>query len=244
VIRPFERLVDTQSAQVGSNSSLLAKGRALFGETGAYAIANSQPATDGAFAETIWSDAFTIFGAGGGILSVSVRVGGLLTGGGALSSYKLFVSELPITLGENGGSGILGYDDNQSNTVPDESEIVIQAYGVSPDVLAHLSQQEIDLLNQFPNINSGSNIFTAEIPFTYGVTFYIASKLNAEVIGDGAADFFGSSYFGATAPGGVAVTGASGTLYQKTAVVPIPGTIWIFVTGLFGLIGFKRRCIL
>ena len=248
VILPFERLIHSQTAQVGSNPGLFAKGRALFGETGSYAIATGQPSTDGAFAETSWSDAFTILGGTGtGILSVSVRVDGLLMGGGSVSSYRLFVSDTPITLGAEGLGGILGYDDNDNhlnNRGPDDSDIVIQAYGVSPDILAHLSQQELDLLNQSPTINSGSNFFIAEIPFTYGVTFYIASKLNAEVMGGGVADFYSSSHFGATAPDGLAVTGASGTLYQQAAVVPAPGAIWLFGTGLLGLIGFKRRSIL
>ncbi|PPD33650.1 MAG: hypothetical protein CTY19_06810 [Methylomonas sp.] len=245
VILPYERQVDSQFAQVGSNPGLFAKGRALFGETGSYAIATGQPSNVGAFAETSWSDAFTILGGtGNGILSVSVRVDGVLTGGGSVSSYRLFVSDTPITLGAEGLGGILGYDDNDNhltNRGPDDSDIVIQAYGVSPDILAHLSQEELEILNQSPIIHSGSNLFTAEIPFTYGVTFYIASKLNAEVMGDGAADFFNSSHFGATTPDGLAVAGASGTVYQQAAVVPVPSAIWLFGSGVLGLMGFKRR---
>lgn len=248
VILPYERQVDSQFAQVGSNPGLFAKGRAIFGETGSYAIATGQPSTVGAFAETSWSDAFTILGGtGNSILSVSVRVDGLLTGGGSVSSYRLFVSDTPITLGAEGIDGILGYDDNDNhltNRGPDDSDIAIQAYGVSPDVLAQLSQEELDLLNQSPSINAGSNIFTAEIPFTYGVTFYIASKLNAEVMGGGTADFFNSSHFGATAPGGLTVTGASGTSYQQSAVVPVPAAIWLFGSVVLGWVRFKRCSIL
>lgn len=219
VVQPFERSVDSQFAQVGSNPSLFAKGRASFGETGSFAVASGQPSNYGAYAETSWSDAFTIFGGTGtGILSVSVLVEGGLSGVGANATYALFASNSPITLGQEGGTGLLGFSPDGISSGPDGSSKVINAYGLT----------------------SGAHVYTADIPFTYGTTFYIASYLAVEVLGDGSADFYGSSHFAATAPGGLAVTGASGMTYAQTAVVPLPGAVWLFGTGLLGLLSRKR----
>lgn len=218
----FARKGDSNFAEV-SYAGLFAKGRASFGETGAYAVATSQPPAYGAYAETSWSDAFTIVGGTGtGILNVSVQVKGSLTGAGANSIYALFASETPITLGDNYlGTGLLGFTEDGTYTPPDASRTVIGVY------------ESI----------SGSNIYTADIPFTYGMPFYVASYLGAEVLGDGTADFYGSSRFGATAPNGAAVTGASGTAYALAAAVPEPSAYAMILAGL-GLVGWmtlRRR---
>ena len=216
----FERATASDFAQVGSSPGLFAKGRASFGETGSFAIATGQPADFGAYAETSWSDAFTIFGGtGAGILSVSAQVQGTLIGAGLPggpgpnSIYALFASDSPITLGQEGGGGLLGFLDDGTTTPPDGSRTVI---------------------GLFESI-TGSHVFTAEIPFTYGTTFYIASYLGAEVLGNGTADFFGSARFGATAPGGAIVMGASGTSYALAVAVPEPASYALMIVGLFAL---------
>lgn len=216
----FERATASDFAQVGSSPALFAKGRASFGETGAFAIATEQQPHVGAYAETSWSDAFTIFGgAGTGILRVSTQVQGTFTGAGAPggpgpnSIYALFASDSPITLGQNSGGGLLGFLEDGTTTPPDGSTTVI---GVFESIV-------------------GSHIFTAEIPFTYGTAFYIASYLGAEVLGQGTADFFGSARFGATAPGGASVTGASGTTYALAAAVPEPASYAAMIAGLLTL---------
>ena len=213
-LNQFARKIGSNFAEV-SYSGLFAKGRASFGETGSYAVATAQPPAYGAYAETSWSDAFTIFGGTGtGILNVSVQVEGSLTGAGANSIYALFASDTPITLGDNNlGTGLLGFTEDGTYTPPDASRTVIGVY------------ESI----------SGSNIYTADIPFTYGTPFYVASYLGAEVLGDGTADFYGSSRFGATAPNGFTVTGASGTAYALAAAVPEPSAYAMMAVGLLAL---------
>jgi hypothetical protein len=212
-LNQFANEVGSHFAEV-SYPGLFAKGRANFGETGSYAVATAQPPAYGAYAESSWSDAFTIFGGTGtGILSVSVQVEGSLTGTGANSTYVLFASETPIS-----SAGLVDYTDHGNNAPPDGSKTVIGVY------------ESI----------SGSNIYTGDIPFTYGTTFYIASYLGAEVLGDGTADFYGSSHFGATAPNGSTVTGASGTTYALAAAVPEAETYALMLAGL-GLVGFAAR---
>jgi len=88
---------------------------------------------------------------------------------------------------------------------------------------------------------SGSQLFFANVQFTYGETFYLASYLGAEVVGGtGISDFYGSAHFGATAPDGSAIVGASGTTYALAAQVPEPETYAMMLAGL-GLVGFMAR---
>jgi len=216
----FEKEVSSNFAQVGA-SPYLAKARASFGETGSYGVAAGQPPGYHAHAESSWSDAFTIVGGTGtGILNVSVKVEGSLSGSGVagvsgpVSGYWLFASDTPIT-----SDGVLDFlDDNLAS--PDGSETVIGEV--------------------FEGSFSGSNVFSAEIPFTYGTTFYLASHLLAETLGNGSADFYGSSHFGVTAPNGSTVTGASGTTYALAAAVPEAETYALMLAGL-GLVGFAAR---
>lgn len=227
VVNTFQRDTDPNFAQVGSSPALFAKGRASFGETGSFAVATGQLSSVGAYAESSWSDAFTILGGTGtGILNISVQVEGSLSGTGVPggpgpnSSYALFASDTTITLGDNySGTGLLGFTEDGTYTPPDASRTVIGVFEAF----------------------SGSNVFTAEIPFTYGTTFYIASYLGAEVLGDGTADFFGSSRFGATAPNGAAVTGASGTAYALAATVPEPSAYAMMAVGLLATLTVTAR---
>ena len=217
----FDKEVSSSFAQVGS-SPYFAKARASFGETGSFAMVTGQLPDYHAHAESSWSDAFTIVGGTGtGILNVSVKVEGSLSGSGVagvsgpISTYRLFASDTPFTSAE-----LLSLLDNYPAT-PDGSKTVIG---------------EIVFDGSF----SGSNVFSAEIPFTYGTTFYLASHLMAETLGNGTADFYGSSLFGATAPNGATVTGASGTTYALAAAVPEADTYAMMLAGL-GLIGWRAR---
>lgn len=220
----YERAVGTDFAQVGASPALYAKGRASFGETGAYAIATGQQPNVGAYAETSWSDAFTILGGEGqGTLTVSVRVEGSFVGTaqrggpGPNSLYALFRSDTPITLGSEQGGGLLGYL-NEGDMPPDGSTAVIGLHETF----------------------SGTRTYTAEIDFTYGQTFYLASYLGAEVLGDGVASFYNSSHFGATAPGGASIQGLSGTTYLLSSAVPEPALPLLVVAGL-SMAALSRR---
>ncbi len=211
IVLPYERDVQPSFAQVGTSPALYAKGRAQFGETGSYAIATGQRPNVGAYAETSWGDAFTIVGGvGSGQLEVSVRVEGSLVGTGRPggpgpnSIYALFASDTPIAQ-----AGVLGFLEDGTYSPPAGSRTVI---GVHESF-------------------SGSQVYTALIDFTYGQTFYLASYLGAEVLGDGVADFYGSSHFGATAPGGASIQGLSGTTYLLSSAVPEPSMLMMLAAG-------------
>ena len=88
---------------------------------------------------------------------------------------------------------------------------------------------------------SGSRLFTARLPFTYGQTFYLASYLGAEVLGNGFSNFYGSAHFGATAPGNASVAGGSGVTYALASSVPEPTTAVLLFAGLAALGVLRRR---
>ncbi len=100
----IEAKEDSAFADVGTMNDIYAKARASFGNNGAYALANNKPTNLGAYAESIWVDAFTITGGEGpGTLDISVWVNGTMDGAGqpggpgSNSIYQLFVSNAPIT---------------------------------------------------------------------------------------------------------------------------------------------------
>lgn len=238
----FDRQESSNFAEAGQAPDLYAKGRAYFGELGGYAIATSQPFDYGAFAEVSWSDAFTITGdSGSGLLDIAVKVDGSFSGANTNVQYHLFTSDSPITRGSNGGSGLLGYQDGSNQMPPDGSTEVISGYGVGADTLATLSPEELALVEANP-LNSGSNLYSVQVPFTYGVPLYIASYLGVEALGTGIADFYGTAHFGISAPQGAVLTTGSETVYQAAnAVVPLPAAGWLFVSGLLGLRALRGR---
>jgi len=77
-------------AETGTAPLAYAKARAGYGDQGGYAIATDQPDYIGAYAESIWVDAFTITGGTGtGNLAISVLVNGTQEGDGANSLFHL-----------------------------------------------------------------------------------------------------------------------------------------------------------
>lgn len=245
----YERAIADNFAEVGDPFGLYAKARADFGVNGSYTSANNQPFNDGAFAESSWSDAFTVLGGSGtGTLDIAVRVNGHFSGSETNVHYLLFVGSTPITRGSEGGAGLLGvFDSGKLNSPPDGSTSLISGYGISPVTLARLRPDEpdelslIQLIQENP-LHNGSNIYFAQLPFVYGVPVYIASYLGVESLGDGVADFYGSAYFGISAPNGATIATASNTLYsQSAAVVPIPSAFWLFGAGICGLLSSKYR---
>lgn len=127
----FGRSDSSDFAQLGS-SPYFAKARASFGETGSFAMVTGQPLDYHAHAESMWGDAFTIFGGTGtGVLSVSVQVEGSLTGAGANSIYALFAGDIPLTLGDESlGTGLLGFAGG-NYPAPPGSRAVIGVYNRS-----------------------------------------------------------------------------------------------------------------
>ena len=197
---------DTTFAEYGTNPDAYAKARSSFGNNGGFAIATNQSPYKGVFAESIWSDGFTITGGSGqGSLTLSIALDGTLNGIGANSFFLLFVSDSPIMC--------------------NFMDAACAGSSVFSPVLGGFS---------------GYQTLLASIDFTYGKTFYIASYLGAEVLGDGEADFFNSAKFGATAPDGSSITGLSGTTYQLSAV-PEPATIALLGLGLAGFAATRRR---
>lgn len=193
-------------AEVGTLAEAYAKARSSFGNNGAYAVANKQPANLGAYAESIWVDAFNITGGvGTGTLDISVLINGTMDGAGqpggsgSNSFYQLYVSNTPI---------LCNFDE--------------------------LTCTGTHLISLIEGIN-GPRLLTTQLAFNYGQTFYLASYLGAEVIGDGFSDFYSSAHFGATSADYLAVTGSSGVTYALASSVPEPSSKAAFFAGLLGL---------
>ena len=211
----FESQTSQSFAEVGDTSIIFAKARAIYGNNGAYATATHLPEAIGAYAESIWVDAFNIQGGSGvGSLSINVLVSGSLDGAGqprgpgSNSYYQLYASQMPIFC--------------------DFDQVACTGTAVIP----------------LTEAISGSRLFSTQLPFTYGQTFYIASYLGAEVLGNGFSDFYHSARFGATAPGNALIVGNSGITYTSAASVPEPTTFSLFFVGaavLFGLGGRSWR---
>lgn len=197
-------------AEVGGVQLAYAKARASFGNNGAFASVNNQAGSLGAFGDSIWMDGFTIGGnTGTGLLSISVLVSGTTDGAG-----------------QPGGPGSNASYQLFASNAPISCDF--EAYSCSGTLLVPLTEGI-----------SGSRLFTAQLPFNFGETFYLASYLGVEVQGNGFADFFGSAQFGATAPGNARIAGLSGATYELAAI-PTPATGVLFLSGL-ALLGFMRR---
>ncbi len=91
-------------SEAGSQSGAYGKARANFGVNGAYASVLTGQTDREAYGESIWSDAFVVRGgSGAATLQIVVRVDGVLDGQGrpggpgSNASYRLFVSDAPIT---------------------------------------------------------------------------------------------------------------------------------------------------
>ena len=201
---------DPSFAEVGSQQNIYAKARASFGNNKGFATASNQPAYLGAYAESIWMDGFNIAGnVGTGNLNISVLVSGTLDGSGK-----------PGGPGSNSFYGLFVSD---SPISCDFDAVFCTGTTLIP----------------FTEPLSGSRLFTIQLPFTYGKTFYVASYLGAEVLGNGFADFYGSAHFGATAPGNVSIVGSSGTEYALVSSIPEPATVFLLFAGLT-VLGFIR----
>jgi hypothetical protein len=163
----------------------------------------------GAYAESIWADAFVIRGGtGSATVHVSVRVDGWLDGAGqpggpgSNAFYALFIGDAPMFC--------------------------------EFDALSCGGRLAIPLTEPL----SGTQVLGADIPFTYDQPFYVASYLGAEVVGGaaGVADFFHSAHFGISAPTGATLTAESGTLYPAVVSVPEPAAVWLLLLGLPGAV--------
>lgn len=212
---PNVKVIDVQEdidfAQVGAADDIYAKARASFGNNGAYAVAHHQAANLGAYAESIWVDSFTITGGvGTGTLDINVWVSGQMDGAG-----------------QPGGPGSNSFYQLFVSNAPITCDF---------DAMGCTGTHLIPLVE---GIN-GSRLLNAQLSFTYGETFYLASYLGAEVLGDGFSNFYGSAHFGATAPDGAAITGSSGLTYALAANVPEPAGVALVFAGL-AVLGFARR---
>ena len=147
--------LDPSFAEVGSVPDIYAKARASYGNNGAFATATGKPTTLGAYAESIWADHFTVFGS---------------TGTGTLD-IRVVVN------GSMDGGGVPGGPGSNSLY-----QLFVSSSPISCDFDA-MSCTGTRLM--FAEGIAGSRSFDAQISFTYGETFYVASYLGAEVLGDG-----------------------------------------------------------
>ena len=214
--RPFVQVIETKTdpifAEVGTVPDIYAKARASFGNNRAFATASNRPGNLGAYAESIWMDGFNIAGnVGTGNLNISVLVNGTLDGAG-----------------RPGGPGSNSFYQLYVSDSPISCDF---------DELSCTGKSLIPLTEAI----SGSRHFIAQLPFTYGQTFYVASYLGAEVLGNGFSDFYGSAHFGATAPGNASVVGSSGITYALASSVPEPTAAVLIFAGLAALGSIRRK---
>lgn len=190
---PFsvQTVIDTQTAGesfavADAIPGAMAKVRSQFGVNGAYASISPGSTRYAAFAESIWSDGFTVSGAPGmSSLEIHVSVNGMLEGPiaaegpGANAFYRLFVSDQPITCNFD------AYTCDGVEAVPFTVEI------------------------------NGQRDFHVTVPVAIGKTLYIASYLGAEVWrgAAGEADFYHSAEFTIQSSPGTSLASASGTIY-------------------------------
>lgn len=203
----------------GAQGSQYVKGRASFGNSGAYAVSGDDEHE--AFAETWWADAFTVTGSTGqGALTISVSVSGALSGKGR-ANYGLFASDQPF------------------------SRTVLTAWlDCAPDRLdciPHSPPGSQALIPLTASFGSGTTVLTATLSFTYGQPVYVASYFGAETWGVGEASFYGSAHFGITAPASTVLETGSGTTYLAATAVPEPGAMLMMAMGLAGLSVTRRR---
>lgn len=195
------------------------KGRASYGNSGAYAIAAGD---NEAFAETWWVDAFNVTGgSGAGELTIAISVSGTILGKGR-ANYALFSRSQAFGVAEL--ASWLDCPNNGAHCIPNAP---LGAHAVIPMQVS------------FPA--SGSTVLTASIPFTYGQTFYLASYFGVETWGSGEANFYGSAHVGLSAPLGGEIGTASGTLYPAAAAVPEAATWALMSIGLPVLWALGRR---
>jgi hypothetical protein len=142
-------------------------------------------------------------------------VGGLADGYVSASTYQ----EQVIGIDDVGSIWRFSYDAKMGNLVPDSSAF---AYILAQDFIA---QTEIFLSNDSTNM-----------PVEWG-RYSIDLLITAELVGDNLS--FG---FGATATG----NNGSGIFYDnlefaEVSQVPVPAAVWLFGSGLIGLVGVARR---
>lgn len=203
----------------GAQGSQYVKGRAGFGNSGAYAVSGDD--AHEAFAETWWAEGFTVTGgAGPGTLAIGVGVSGTLTGKGR-ANYGLFASGQPFSK-----AALTAWLDCAPGRL---------------DCIPHPPPGSQALIPLTASFSGGSTVLTATLAFTYGQPVYVASHFGAETWGVGEASFYGSAHFGITAPPGALLGSDSGTAYLGAAAVPEPSALWLLSAGGFVLWAPWRR---
>lgn len=202
----------------GTQGSQYVKGRAGFGNSGAYAVSGDD--AHEAFAETWWADAFTVAGGmGPGTLTMAVSVSGTLSGKGR-ANYGLFASEQPFSQ-----AALTAWLDCAPGRL---------------DCIPHPPPGSHALIPLTASFDSGTTVLTATLAFTYGQPVYVASYFGAETWGIGEASFYGSAHVGITAPAGSALAAASGSTYLAAAAVPEPATALMLAAGVVCLLAYRR----
>jgi hypothetical protein len=201
--------VGSAFAEIGG-AGLYAKGRASFGNAGAYAVSNADGTE--AFGETWWADGFTVTGGtGAGSLTISISVSGTLSGAGN-AMYGLYAR-----------GDAFGHDEllKWLDCAPGRFD----CHPYPPPGSTAL----IPMTEAFPA--SGMTVLTTTLPFTYGETVYLASYFGVETWKTGEASFYGSAHFGVTAPESALLATASGTTYGSAAAVPEPSAALLWLLG-------------
>lgn len=198
----YDAVFGTDFAEFGDPASAYARARASFGNHGSYATVPNADYWRSAYGESYWIDSFTL-DSGVGTGVLDIRL------------------ELVGTLVDHIAPAHAG------------ANAFYRLYASNEPIRCDFDRAQCtgQLLYEADGLQ-GRHVVSLALPFSYGESFYIASYLGAEALGFGTADFYGSAHFGATAPGGAALLGASGTTYLQAAAVPEPGGAWLMLAGL------------
>lgn len=215
-------------------------------------VANTIPVTDESIRETGiggpfaialsgWTDDFVITGGtGSGTVRISANVTGRFgLGHGSGGGYGMWLStpdELQTEVTQFLSSDPTAWLLETIDEPEDGGETLILSY------LANvLKPGHTDPGLSLPPGSQFGGVFTAEVPFTYGETFSIASVLFGFANDTGSLSAMNSAHFGISVlnNAGASVTTSSGVAYA--AAVPEPQTQAMLLAGLVVLAGMARR---
>ncbi len=197
-------------------------------------------------AQSSWSDIFVINGGAGlGTASVSVALHGHAETRYGANGTIWYGNASFETFGTNGaGSAQYSLDINYLNNPPT---------GAPPEYAYGEYEQPIRWeqgyggafglpLSDFVNeVGVQPDILTGSFLFEYGVPFELESHLTLSGYNQISVDFDHTATLTLIdLPDGASLTSGSGHLYP-TSAVPVPAAVWLFGSGLLGLIGVARR---
>lgn len=183
-------------------------------------------------AASLWADRITIGGgSGSGTAAVSADITGQFGDG----------------YGSNGIYVLLAMTDAQLASILDAPVDFVLQGAPAPDFTEILRLEQSVIAPQFQDpgerLEPGSafgRTLIGSLDFAYDEPFWLVSVLAGFANDFGELDAFNSAHFGFTVPAGARVDTTSGTIYQA-AVVPVPASAALLISGFAALFAVKRR---